>query len=665
VHILGDWLTSSDRTSVRWHGGARSIVERSEIQAAGVASVKDALRLLPGILTTDNAFAAGGQSNISLGVRGLEGRLSPRTTVLLDGLPMSFAPYGQPQLSLAPVLLGNLQRVDLVRGGGSVRYGPQNVGGIINFVTRDIPADGSATSIRLRLDQSRQGGTQGSGDLFTGQQFESGTGIALLAGFVDGPGYRENSNERLRDVAVKLRHALNEDIEVSAKVHGYTASASLPGGINAAQYDADPLQSVRSHDRFQGRREGVDARWLQQLGGQRELDLRLFHVRSFRTTHLANNDDAALTTLDHNPRHYRTSGIEGRYSARVGGEGLDQVWSVGYRFITEDGQEERLRFGGFGTGGDPGNATTRVKDRDFRNETHAHAAFVDDRIRVGAWTVTPGLRVERVEISSRNLITGAQGELHYSEPLPSINVTYELRPDWQLFGNLNSSFGTVQFGQLNLSGTTALTPEKARTAELGTRYNAGGLTLDADVYLLRFNNQIDSDTVAGVTTFFNRGRTFHRGLELAGRADLERMMGWAGWSAFVNYAYTRATLEAGADAGNDLPFYSRHAGSVGAGLQQGDWQHQLTVTAQSKQFTDLANTEAEPATGRNGRIPGWAALNWRSAHAWKLEDGKSLELAAGARNLLDRQYFGRSTDTNGGKLAGAPRTLFVEMSLSL
>ncbi|WP_273876744.1 TonB-dependent receptor plug domain-containing protein, partial [Serratia marcescens] len=66
-------------------------------------------------------------------------RLSPRSTILMDGVPLAVAPYGQPQLSMAPLSIGNLQSVDVVRGGGAVRYGPQNVGGVINFVTRDIP----------------------------------------------------------------------------------------------------------------------------------------------------------------------------------------------------------------------------------------------------------------------------------------------------------------------------------------------------------------------------------------------------------------------------------------------------------------------------------------------------------------------------------------------
>ncbi|WP_163014521.1 TonB-dependent receptor plug domain-containing protein, partial [Pseudomonas viridiflava] len=76
---------------------------------------------------------------LNSGIRGLNPRLASRSTVLMDGIPVPFAPYGQPQLSLAPLSLGNMDAVDVVRGGGAVRYGPQNVGGVVNFVTRAIP----------------------------------------------------------------------------------------------------------------------------------------------------------------------------------------------------------------------------------------------------------------------------------------------------------------------------------------------------------------------------------------------------------------------------------------------------------------------------------------------------------------------------------------------
>ncbi|SEM69394.1 Fe(3+) dicitrate transport protein [Pseudomonas sp. ok272] len=45
----------------------------------------------------------------------------------------------------------------MVRGAGSVRYGPQNVGGVINFVTRAIPEKATG-EIGTTLETSRHGG---------------------------------------------------------------------------------------------------------------------------------------------------------------------------------------------------------------------------------------------------------------------------------------------------------------------------------------------------------------------------------------------------------------------------------------------------------------------------------------------------------------------------
>src|SRR5207253_11218907 len=53
--------------------------------------------------------------SLNIGVRGLTGRYTPRSTVLLDGVPLAVAPYGQPQLSFAPISLNNIESIDVVR----------------------------------------------------------------------------------------------------------------------------------------------------------------------------------------------------------------------------------------------------------------------------------------------------------------------------------------------------------------------------------------------------------------------------------------------------------------------------------------------------------------------------------------------------------------------
>ena len=71
----------------------------------------------------------------------------------------------------------------------------------------------------------------------------------------------------------------------------------------------------------------------------------------------------------------------------------------------------------------------------------------------------------------------------------------------------------------------------------------------------------------------------------------------------------------------------------------------------------------EDATGRLGDIPGYGTVNLRVAY--QPEDKKNApQLAFGVKNLFDKEYFTRSTDNNGGKFVGQPRTFFVNASIA-
>jgi len=136
IKMVGDWLGDADAAVVQNHPGARTVIRREAMVEQGAMNVSDVLKRVPGVQVQDSNGTGGSDISLNVGVRGLTSRLSPRSTVLIDGVPAAFAPYGQPQLSMAPISSGNLDSIDVVRGAGSVRYGPQNVGGVINFVTR-------------------------------------------------------------------------------------------------------------------------------------------------------------------------------------------------------------------------------------------------------------------------------------------------------------------------------------------------------------------------------------------------------------------------------------------------------------------------------------------------------------------------------------------------
>src|SRR5471032_1944126 len=159
IQVAGSWLGSGLQNSVKNFAGARTVLKKEDIDHSGAADIGDVMRRIPGVQSTDNSGTAGSAISLNIGVRGLTGRYSPRSTVLLDWIPLAVAPYGQPQLSFAPISLGNIDSIDVVRSGGAVRYGPQNVGGIINFATRTVPnAPGFTGDLDTRQAEYAHGG---------------------------------------------------------------------------------------------------------------------------------------------------------------------------------------------------------------------------------------------------------------------------------------------------------------------------------------------------------------------------------------------------------------------------------------------------------------------------------------------------------------------------
>jgi Fe(3+) dicitrate transport protein len=68
------------------------VVNKEDIDDSGAANIGDVLRRIPGVQSTDNSGTAGSAISLNIGVRGLTGRYSPRSTVLLDGIPLAVAP---------------------------------------------------------------------------------------------------------------------------------------------------------------------------------------------------------------------------------------------------------------------------------------------------------------------------------------------------------------------------------------------------------------------------------------------------------------------------------------------------------------------------------------------------------------------------------------------
>lgn len=149
------------------------IMRREEIARLGVNSVKEALETLTasnGALSDiggSNSFA-GGASAVSLRNLGKQS-----TLVLLNSrrvAPYALADYNEVFTNLDSLPLDAIERIEVLRNGGSSIYGSDAVAGVINIITR---SDYQGVQARASYDQSLKN-----------QQFKTKT-ASITAGFGD------------------------------------------------------------------------------------------------------------------------------------------------------------------------------------------------------------------------------------------------------------------------------------------------------------------------------------------------------------------------------------------------------------------------------------------------------------------------------------------------
>jgi iron complex outermembrane recepter protein len=105
-------------------------VDRDEILKNGGASVADSLANVPGISAT--SFASGASRPI---IRGMD---ATRVRILEDGVSSSDVSDIGPDHGI-PIDPLSAQSIEVVRGAGTLRYGSQAIGGVVNILNNRVP----------------------------------------------------------------------------------------------------------------------------------------------------------------------------------------------------------------------------------------------------------------------------------------------------------------------------------------------------------------------------------------------------------------------------------------------------------------------------------------------------------------------------------------------
>ncbi len=561
-------------------GQAIALLDRNDLDTIQFSAASDVLSTLPGVTTTRTG-GIGGVSAVR--IRGAEG---DQTLVIVDGVRLNdpSAPGGA--FDFGNLLTGSIERIELLKGPGSVVWGSQAIGGVVNIVTA-LPADGFGGSARLeagagdRVTAAAQaGGSAGPVSASIGAGYFRDDGVSAFRNGIERDGFRQYA------VNGRVMIRLDGDAELDFRL-------SHADGRNRIDGFPPPLFAFADTPEFAT---------TSQVAAYAGANLRLFDGRlksrlAFTLSDInRDNFDAPGMAAPAFLARGRTERFEYQGDAALGDD-LRAVFGI---------EHERTGFGdGFAL------RKTRV--------TSAHAQMVVRATE--ALTMTGGIRLD-------------DHRAYGSRTTLAANLA------WQAWrgGVIRAAYGEgfkapTLFQLFSAFGNAALKPETARSIEAGIEHSLVDqkLVLAGTFFERRTRNQIDFISCFGQSggictgrpfgTFDNVDRTRARGLE----AEI-RVKPVASLTMEAGYALIDTR-----DRTTGLRLLRRPLHSLSAAI---DWQpaERLSVGGTLQLVSDSADTDFE--TFARTRLDGYALAGVRASY--KL--GQTLELYGRIENLFDAQY---------------------------
>jgi Fe(3+) dicitrate transport protein len=557
--------------------GSFSIVSEQDLRRSRVLNVNDALRQVAGVFPRDEE-GAGARPNI--GIRGLNPVRSTKVLLLEDGIPLGFAPYGDNAAYYHPPIQ-RFTGVEVLKGAGQIRFGPQTIGGVVNYITPEVPTELTAqgTIAAGNRDQLMLDGQIGGRVL--------GGGVLLHVNHNQTQGNRDNQAIRFTDIFLKGAWELGPDHGITIKLSRFREDSQLTySGLRRDEFAANPRGNPFINDDFQTERLNATLAHRWDLAADLTLRTTAYYHHFTRDWWRQSSNsgqrpnDASdptcggmtnlLTTCGNEGRlrDYDTFGIESRLSIDHDLLGFGGATEIGVR-AHQEYQRRRQWNGDTPTARTPGTGVNGGVRENSERDAFAFAAFLQSRLEFGDFALTPGVRGEFIRYERRNLPVGLlaggrptgalntpiSGSERLNKVLPGIGATWNLTPDITLYGGVHRGFAPPRVEDIITAGggSVDLDPELSTNWELGVRGAIlPGVRGDATFFVMDFDNQIVAQSVAGGigTQLTSAGRTLHKGGEMS-LTGSSRDAGWtspetdifarlaATWVAEARYNSTR------------------------------------------------------------------------------------------------------------------------------
>ena len=626
--------------------GAIDIISPEEMEMIQPASLQDALKIVPGVNARDEE-GYGAIPNI--GIRGLSPNRSTKVLILEDGAPiqpslfLSNASYYSPPVE-------RISSIEVLKGATGLRYGPNTIGGVINYQSKTPLKDGIVKgklgSHGYRLLELEAGTSS--------EQKSMGGGINLITS--EANGFR-NNGYRMNDILVKGGMAIGQSQWLGLKLTRYENEINTSYvGLRPDEFIHTPTKNPAPDDQFLSNRTSFDINHELEIDTSTKLKTLMYWSqleRNFWRRDVASKTRQGTSFVDcggtvycvtGRNRNFDMLGIDSRLFTNYQAFGIQNESEIGVRLHSEtmSNKTERSNAGP--------RARTGVITGNENNDAKAVALYLQNRfLFTDQFAVTPGVRVESYRQNRKNEMNGVQGQANNTELVPGIGATWQLAPELQLYSSFYKGFAPAMISAA-ISGDGVdqkLDAERSMNIEFGFRGQAQKWTYEGAAFRMDFSNQIVNQALSGGISKTNGGQSLHQGAEGA--------LGYAitsAWSVLANATYIPvAEFKGGAlgPIGNRIPYTPKLTGNLGLNYSQDGLKSFLNAYHVSSQYADSANTVEESNDGTKGLIPSFTTLNWSVVYSPQ----KHLKLFGIVRNLFDKKFIsGRSPD---GIFPGAER----------
>ncbi|MGE5279868.1 MAG: TonB-dependent receptor [Deltaproteobacteria bacterium] len=577
-----------------------TILDAADIAATNARTITDLLRCVPGVSVRD--YTGTGKS-VNVNMAGFGETGPSNVLVLIDGRRVNAIDLSNTDWS--QIALSQVERVEVMRGAGSVLYGDNAAGGVINIITKK---GAGAPHITL---EAKGGSYDTWGSTFEAAGEADRTSFRLTAEALDTRGYRTNGGLERRDFGVEAGRDLNDTWRVDLTLGHHEDTYGLPGALSENNMLAlgrratiYPNDNADTRDSFLDLGVRADAR---ERG----------NLEVHASVRERSVDAVYASSSWRNENHIVTWGVTPKYTLKGTIAGHANTLILGsdvYR------SEDDILDG----------ALTGANDDIEITKTSWGFYALDQADLTERLSLKAGARREAAAYDFRQITQAAvKAKSDLADEVFQGGLVYALRPESSVYVDFAQSFrhplvdefftsNTWGFGGLN----TALSTQKGRDIEAGIRHS---FSSRLGMQINYFQHDIANEIYFNPLTFQNTNydRTRHQGAVCEARWNVTDTLGLE-----ASYTYTRSHFGKGAFKDNEVPGVPQHKASLRI-----DWQATealylnlfLNYVGEMYLISDLNNAF--------GRMNDYVTVDLKARYLWK-----GMEIFCGIDNVFDADY---------------------------